>query len=235
MNVRDLQDPRPATWKDWLWPLVLCLVSTALVVLLTAVLNTIASEALGIRLDPLGPTRRMPARTFVVLIAGTDLSLVIVASILLAARPGPIPWRMPVGSLSTGLFALVGVGLMNGLGAWLISRVAEAYTGIPEVSGVASWIAVLVVAGGLAPAAEEFFFREAILVRVLGGLPRAVAVLASSAAFSALHLASGGPVLLATLFGMGLALAWLRLATGSLGPVIVVHALNNLLALALSR
>ncbi len=49
-----------------------------------------------------------------------------------------------------------------------------------------------------------------------------------------LHLTVGGPLLFLALSVRGIVLGFVRLRTGSLGPAILVHAVNNLSAILLA-
>jgi membrane protease YdiL (CAAX protease family) len=84
----------------------------------------------------------------------------------------------------------------------------------------------------LAPLAEELFFRGALQTAVSRRWGRWPAILASDLAFSLWHedLSRGHVLFLA-----GLAYAWTAEASGSVGPALVAHALNNLLALLLGE
>lgn len=162
--------------------------------------------------------------------SGSLATVTIVATRVLVrgsnARP-PAPWKAV--TLAT-LAAVVGV---NGVGTWIMRRLGEAYTGMPEIEGLGDAAAILVVAVVIAPVAEEWFFREIVLVRCFPRGPAPVALAVSAISFGLLHLGSGGPALVGTLAVLGLALGWLRLRTGSLRPPILVHAIQNLVALGL--
>jgi len=129
--------------------------------------------------------------------------------------------------------ALAAVLLANLAGTAVGSWLGEEYAGAPDLTtpGAAN-IGVFLVAVLVAPAVEELFFREMLLARVLGGAPGWLAITATAAAFGVFHLAAGGIALVLTLGLMGVALAWLRLKTGSLAAPFIVHALNNAIALA---
>lgn len=93
----------------------------------------------------------------------------------------------------------------------------------------------LLVIGVLAPATEEVVFRGALLrklltIKALPGHWTAIAI--SALAFAVLHgnLAQGVNALL-----MGLVLGWLYYRTGSIVPSLVLHCVNNLCAIMLSR
>jgi membrane protease YdiL (CAAX protease family) len=171
---------------------------------------------------------------FVLIAIATDVAIVAVAFVLLQRGSDRIRLAVPKRMLPAVLVGCVAMGVVNGLGSLAISRSGEIYTGFPEVTLDAWGLVVLVVAGLVAPVAEELFFREAILVRVFRDTPRGVAIVLSSAVFGLLHLSAGGPILILTLFLMGVVLGELRLRTGSLGPPIVVHAVNNLAAVLLT-
>jgi len=97
---------------------------------------------------------------------------------------------------------------------------------------VAAVFSVLLIAG-LAPIAEELFFRGMLFGGLRVRLPFFVAALISAAIFGSLHLATGASAV-PPLILFGFALAWLYERTGSLWPAIILHAINNSLALALS-
>jgi membrane protease YdiL (CAAX protease family) len=78
------------------------------------------------------------------------------------------------------------------------------------------------------PIAEELFFRGWALSAFVGSRPTmrraAIAVVAQAAAFAAFHLL---PERMPQTFLMGLVLGGLVLATGSILPAIVAHAVHN--------
>ncbi len=221
-------------WDGVVRPLLLCAAALAGVLLLAFGFTLGLGAIPGVRLELPPEGQAMPAPTFVALAVATDVSLFLVAILAMALSPAPLRlvvdrrslWPLPIG--------LLGVGATNAVGSFTISRLGEPYL-LPSISGPLQQAAVLAVAVAMAPACEELFFREVLLARVLAPSPRLFAVVVSSALFGALHFSSGGMALLATLFVMGLVLAWLRLRTRSLGPPILVHAANNLLALLLVR
>jgi membrane protease YdiL (CAAX protease family) len=85
----------------------------------------------------------------------------------------------------------------------------------------------------IGPLVEELLFRGVLLSALLRRLRTAWAVLASAVLFALVHL----PELhwlwyaLPNLALLGVALAWLRLRSGSLWPAVIAHACNNLLAM----
>lgn len=89
-------------------------------------------------------------------------------------------------------------------------------------TGTALFIVSAIV---IAPLAEEFFFRgllAPILWQTTGSAW--LAAILSGAAFGAIH---GQPQDIAPLMTLGVALAAMRFATGSLGMCVVVHSLFN--------
>ena len=89
----------------------------------------------------------------------------------------------------------------------------------------------LVSVGILAPIAEEFLFRGAVLSSLLKWKPAEgkpwLAVLLSAVLFSVMHI---NPAQMPGAFMLGLLLGWICYRTGSLLPGIVIHVLNNSLA-----
>ena len=139
------------------------------------------------------------------------------------------------------LAAVVGAALLGG-GLFVVGAAAALATWRGEVSAEAKQFATqlvdLVRGGTIVPAVlllavmpavcEELFFRGWVLSACAGHRPaprRAIlAVVAQAAAFAAFHLL---PERMPQTFMMGLALGWLTLATGSLLPAIVAHAVHN--------
>lgn len=84
----------------------------------------------------------------------------------------------------------------------------------------------------VAPLIEELVFRGVLLSGLASRLPVGWAILVSALIFGGAHLPdfkfAWYPV--PTLVLMGVALAWLRVRSGSLWPSITLHATNNLVA-----
>ncbi|MBD8879413.1 CPBP family intramembrane metalloprotease [Rhodanobacter sp. 7MK24] len=95
-------------------------------------------------------------------------------------------------------------------------------------------IALTLVVASAGPLVEELLFRGVLLSALLRRLRTAWAVLVSAVLFALVHL----PDLhwlwyaLPNLALLGVALAWLRLRSGSLWPAVIAHGCNNLLAMA---
>ena len=96
-------------------------------------------------------------------------------------------------------------------------------------------VAVAVLVCVLAPIAEELFFRAfcfTALRRTLGMLPAAVL---TGIIFGAIHLGGTDIEFIVPLMVFGFFLCLLYVWTDSLLPCIVLHALNNALALGVSE
>jgi membrane protease YdiL (CAAX protease family) len=92
-----------------------------------------------------------------------------------------------------------------------------------ELDGATS---VLVVV--LAPLLEELAFRGVLLTALRRRLPAHVAILAAGVPFAALHLDPFGAMAFAVATGL------LAVTTGSLAPGMVLHFLNNAIAVAVA-
>jgi sodium transport system permease protein len=106
------------------------------------------------------------------------------------------------------------------------SRALEVLVGQPSFAGALAMFA-------LVPAiCEEILFRG-VLARALGRrLPIAAAAAISAVAFSAYHLS---PVQALPTLTLGFVLAVVAIRADSVLPTIVAHAINNAIAIALSR
>ena len=93
-------------------------------------------------------------------------------------------------------------------------------------------IGTVVVIVVVAPLFEEIFFRG-FLYRILRGrLGLWPALVIGGSLFGAVHLTSGGPLAVALIAPLGFLLCLIYERSGSLYPVIALHALNNGLAAA---
>lgn len=116
---------------------------------------------------------------------------------------------------------------------WLWVQLLQRADALEELEGIGavmpSWALLLGVV--LAPAVfEELAFRGIFLRNAQNFLRPWPAHLATAFAFAAIHLQ---PLMLPFHFGMGLALGGLRVASGSLWPSMILHAVNNALAAGL--
>jgi membrane protease YdiL (CAAX protease family) len=90
-----------------------------------------------------------------------------------------------------------------------------------------------IVCAGMLPAiAEEIVFRGVLARSLATRLPLAAAIAISAAAFSVFHV---NLVQAIPTFTIGLALAYIALRADSILPSMLAHAVNNLVAVALTR
>ena len=184
---------------------------------------------------------------------GTHGPLFVAAALLATALAALAlwPWRRPkggpVGSLLpwreslalaafAGLFAQALPWLATRLGLPLDPSNAEPLMGLLAQR---PWLAVLLIVG-LAPVAEELFFRGVLLRRfALAGRPW-LGLWCTAGLFALAHeLAADGPLLprLATLglyLALGLVFGGVYLRTGRLAAAVAAHALANAIALLLA-
>jgi membrane protease YdiL (CAAX protease family) len=100
---------------------------------------------------------------------------------------------------------------------------------IANETNVPALIALGVLVVGAAPISEELFFRGFFFGGLRGRLGFWGAALISAVLFGLVHLPSGVAQAPA-LAGFGIVLAWLYERTGSLGPPILMHMLQNAIA-----
>ncbi len=139
--------------------------------------------------------------------------------------------------LSTFTLAVLAGGLAVGAfsGVWIaVSDLVHIPAGVqPDVAGAPAptLTAILIMSAMAAPLSEEAAFRgyaQGILERAWGS-PMA-AILGSTALFAAVHILQGpDPVKLSLYFGAGLIFAAIAYLTNSLYPVMVVHAVGDIL------
>jgi sodium transport system permease protein len=149
--------------------------------------------------------------------------------------------RRPAGSWPQAAAAVVGAALLGG-GLFVVGAAVALAAWRGEVSAdakqFASQLVELIRGDTLVPAVlllaampavcEELFFRGWVLSACAGERPAprraGLAVVAQAAAFAAFHLL---PERMPQTFALGLVLGWLTLATRSLLPAIVAHAVHN--------
>ena len=93
-------------------------------------------------------------------------------------------------------------------------------------------ITAVVLIAGLAPIAEELFFRGFVFSGLRSRMTMLPAALISGLVFGLVH-APTGITTVVPLAVLGAVLAWLYDKTGSLWPPVIAHVLNNALALAI--
>jgi CAAX protease family protein len=125
--------------------------------------------------------------------------------------------------------------MLAAIGAYLLLAIAyTAIFGQPEEKDIADKLGAVPVQILLivivAPCCEEVCFRGMLFGGLRERLPRLAAALISGAVFGALHVTNGVEVI-APLIGFGFILALLYEKTGSIVPGILLHMLNNSVAL----
>ena len=103
--------------------------------------------------------------------------------------------------------------------------------GVGDETTLVAVIAVLLIAG-LAPIAEELFFRGMLFSGLRNRLSAWPAALLAGLIFGSIHAPSGLTTVV-PLAALGVMFCWLYERTGSLWPPVIAHAINNSLALAL--
>lgn len=227
-------EPAPAEGPGWGWREVgatmMLMVAATLVLLLAA---RFVTTVLGVEA---GESLISPP----IYVLGVGIYLAVLAGIyLFAARR--VGWRA-LGVRATasrnflivlplffiGMIALMAVnGLLTlALGSFENPQ-ADSITGGRALSP-AELAAGLLLIAGLAPLVEELFFRGMVypLIRArMGALP---AIGLSALLFALVHFV---PLLLPSLFLVGVLLAYLRERSGSIWPSVLYHILQNSLAL----
>jgi membrane protease YdiL (CAAX protease family) len=182
-----------------------------------------------------------------VTIGGTYVQdLALIGSALLLARlldppaaPGQFGLRLTALRPAVGWTLLSWFAFFAFASVWSVALGITEQDDLPEELGVdgstAALVAVSILVCVLAPIAEELFFRGfcfTALRRALGMLPGAAL---TGIIFGAIHLGGTDIEFIVPLMVFGFVLCLLYVKTGSLLPCIVLHALNNSLALGVSQ
>ena len=174
-----------------------------------------------------------------------DLALIAAAVILarLLAPRAASAWHFGIRRArfwpSVGWIVVSWLGLIVFALVWELLVSPDAQDDLPEQLGAdesdVALVAVALLVCVLAPIAEEFFFRGFFFTamrRWVGMIPGAIL---TGAVFGLIH-AGGTPLeLIVVLVVFGFLLCLLYVWTGSLLPPMVLHALNNSLALGASQ
>lgn len=155
------------------------------------------------------------------------------------SRPPGFGLALPV---RNGFFAVaVGIGLAAPVvGSWLTQLLAQGHQVPQDIrqlgmqASPALRVSLMMTVASLGPLVEELLFRGLLLSALLRRMKVSWAVLASALLFALIHLPGlrWHGYALPALALLALALAWLRLRSGSLWPSVLAHAVNNLLAVA---
>lgn len=158
---------------------------------------------------------------------------------------GGAGWREVLGRLGMRRFRRRAIGqillayLAYLLALWLYALLV----GAPEQQNIAEELgleaglltasASVILIAILAPVSEELFFRGMLFGGLRGRMSFLPAALISAAVFGSLHLPTG-PSTVPPLILFGFLLAWVYERSGSLWPAIILHVINNSLALAVA-
>ena len=145
---------------------------------------------------------------------------------------GPVTSRALLGAVAfQGPFLLLSAGwtlALEALGVEVADQ--QLLTAVQAARGDAVvWVAA-VYGVLLAPLLEEALFRGFLLPAAARRYGRGVAIAATAILFGAMH--ASDPIAVVPLAALGAALGWLRVWSGSLWPCLLLHALNNGLAMA---
>jgi hypothetical protein len=158
-------------------------------------------------------------------------------------RPGRFSWAQ-LGLREEAAWDVIPKGIGGGLGLWLLAALvsaalirltgtqqtqAERFAGIAHAP-IGWFIAALLAGCALAPLAEELFFRGYLFGLFRERWGRAPAYIFSAGLFAVVHLNLPA---MAPIFVLGLALAYIYDRTGSLGPGMIAHGVNNLISFSL--
>jgi len=183
------------------------------------------------------------------LLAILTLAVAAIPILLLTRRRWPRLWSVahppgfgfaaPAAARFFWLAVVVGV-IAPMLGGWLTEWLAHGQTvtqNIEQLGKSASlgWrIPLALMAVSLGPLAEELLFRGVLLSALLQRWGSATAILLSSVLFALMHLPGLNWQVFAVpnLLLLALALAWLRLRSGSIWPGVLAHGTYNLMAVA---
>ncbi len=164
-------------------------------------------------------------------------ALAFIAIPFVIAMKGGIRWREALRRLGWRGFSSAAVPWMGvAIAAYLaFAAVYVALVGEPKQEDIAEAFGslpfqILLIAVA-APISEEVFFRGMMFGGLRRRMPRLVAALVSAAIFGALHAFTGLSAV-PPLIAFGFILALLYEKTGSIVPGIILHALNNSVALA---
>jgi len=226
------------TWPPWA-PFAAMLITLGIAIL-GATLATLVAELAGFDVDAGDPPPGVTITGTFFQDAGLILSAWLLAR-LTAGAPSPAAFglRRLAPLRGFGLLIAVWVVFIALSGLWAAALGVKENDDLPTELGADDsstalfFVAVLVCVA--APIAEELFFRGfcfTALRRWIGWIPGAIA---TGVIFGLIHAGSADAVFLVPLGVFGALLCVLYKLTGSLVPCMVLHALNNALALGVSQ
>ena len=208
---------------------------TAFIGLLVAALGTIfALVLIGIAFAAAGVDNLDDNHAFVLVVTLAQDAVFVIVAYALTAEGGPVS----AGTFGLRRFGRSAIGTMAAaFGAyWVLTIIYSALVSppcdkLPDDLGVHESAFLATLAGifviGIAPLAEEFFFRGFVFQALRRSWGVWLAAPASGLIFGALHFDLDKLVPLAIL---GTALAYVLHKTRSLWPCILLHAINNTVA-----
>ena len=168
-------------------------------------------------------------------------SFLLPAAFLLSAIQLPRRWALPMRRpeallLLCAVGCCLGTSLLGGMLAQIISAITQALLGVAPVSadaamplGIPEMVIYALNIAVIAPVVEEILFRG-VIMQSLRQFGDGFALLASSILFG---LAHGNLLQIPNALVMGLAMGYFVLRTNSLWTGIVLHMVNNALAVGL--
>jgi membrane protease YdiL (CAAX protease family) len=239
------QGPRERPRRDRLprWPVWAPFAAMAL----TVVIALIGALLIGGIADAAGANVEADDPPPGVTIGGTylqDLALIFSALFVanaLAGRPTPRQFglRETPPAKAAGRTAVIWVAFFALSAIWAAALGIDQEDDLPQELGAdestAALVAVTLLVTLLAPIAEEFFFRGFCFTALRRRIGLAGGAVVTGAIFGAIHLGSSDPEFIVPLAIFGLLLCLLYAWTNSLLPCIVLHALNNSLALGVTQ
>jgi membrane protease YdiL (CAAX protease family) len=235
--LRSARDDLPA-WPPWA-PFAAMLVTLGIAIL-GATIATVIAQLLGYDVDAGDPP---PGVT----ITGTffqDGALILSAWLLAkltAGQPTPAQFGLRRVAALRGVAWLFAawVTFIVFSGIWAAALGIQENDDLPQELGADDSSTALFFVAALvcvaAPIAEELFFRGFCFTALRRWIGVAGGAIATGVIFGAIHAGSADPVFLVPLGVFGMLLCLLYYRTGSLLPCMVLHALNNSLALGVSQ
>jgi uncharacterized protein len=202
--------------------------------LLAAVGTVLAGLLIAIAFAAAGAHNIDKNHAFILLSTLAQDSVFVIAAIAVTAESGRVSpstfglRKFKPSAYGTMALAFIAYFVLSAIYSALVAPPCDK---LPDDLGVNQSTLLAVLAGvfviGIAPVAEEFFFRGFLFQALRKSLGVWIAAPASGIIFGALHFAPDKLVPLAIL---GTALAYVFHRTRSLWPCIMLHALNNTIA-----